>query len=1674
MAEKHDGSIRIDTKLDNSGFAKGSDELRRAVKSLTEQVNETGSRIQGAFKFDFGQPKQAANTFSRALKQVTGEIEELGDLGQRALDGDADALARFESQSGEVFSRLEEMRAELERFGQTDFVTPEYAKASEQYQKAALNVDELSKSLEGAKSAVKTMEEEFRDSGQYAEIEKRIAALKRYQAAYEEARKNGDLAGQAQAYMESGVTKGSIEESIKEAEVELRKLHFIFENSKPYKVAQDEIEKISERLRQAEIDAQRYKTVMESTPATFSGSESAEYEKDSAAIQRAIDKFCEYRQLVREGTGAPAHSAEWDDLQQKWQNMTTMSGIIRNAFSGVFGMIASGARTAGSAITTGVTHPVQSLDRALGAAASGAGSAVSSLARLAGGAIASGIRKIASAAKSAATRLASMVGHGIINGLKKLGSAITSLGRKTGKTNGALGLNFKTILKYGLGIRSLYVLFNKLRGAIMEGFGTLAEKDAAFGQTVNNFKASLATLKNSFAAAFAPIAEVVLPLLTNLMNALSAALAKIGQFVAALTGKTTYRKATAVQAAVATGATDAAGAMKDESKAAKEAQKTLAGFDDVEILHDNSKNDSSSGTDNTGGGFEELPVESEFASLADALKDMWKNADFTELGKRLGSGLKKALDMIPWDYIKSVAAKLGKSAATLLNGFMEVPGLFTSIGKTIAEGINTIFTLLDAFASNLHWKSLGKAIKGLILGVLNGIDWPLIYHTLETFGAGIGTTIETAFNNPKIWKSIFTFLSNGIRGCVKGINAFLKSIRWGKLGANIAKGLNAGVEAVPWDEIADMLINGINGAFDLWFNFVTTFDFYKFGAHIGSTLSKTIRGIDWKKGGAGFAQTFNGLFNTLKGFIQNTDWAALGKAVIDAIVGFFSNISWADLAETTSSLFIGLFNALSAAIKEIDWKALPGQICEAIADFFKNFDWAGVAEAVGGLIGSAFKAIVDFGAGLWDMMVDFGKSIIDGGLQGIIDAIAGIGDWIWTHIVEPFIKGFKEAFGIASPAKKMVPLGGYIIDGFLRGIVDGFMGIVNWIKEHIVDPFVNGFKRLFGLDGEESALVKFGKNLIGGFLGGIWNIMSNIGSWIKEHIVDPFVNGFKRLFGLDGEESALITFGKTLINGFLGGIWSVMANIGGWLKEHIVDPVVNGVKGLFGLDGEESVFVGIGRNLIEGLKSGVGKAMVGIAGWLAPNVTTPILNAVLGQFGIGSPSKVFAGYGGFLIAGLKNGLLDSMNGIGGWISSKVTGPICGFFKNLFGINSPSTVFAGYGGDLMGGLEKGIQKNEDLPKTALSKAQESMQSAFGAARQLMAWVKAGSGMMTTGLQAGILAKTPAVISTVKELEGNMRKVVTDSYTAWKSTAITLMENVRAGLASKKQEIVETAAGIIAAAREKASSFGASMQTTGQNLMASLQAGMSMAVSSVTALAASTAAGIQSAFGSVNWTAVGSNIGSGVYTGFTATGGQLNTLAKNTATSMYDAACDALGIASPSKKFAWIGEMVTLGLGNSIDDTKDNAIGAVASMADSVVREAEEMSPVMRIDAAIGGIDGVLATFSDKLLTGFSSMISAMERIVSGASFTVPATAKGYVVPYSARRTAFKDEADSVSALAEILAQKDAGRLTRDDLADVLRDVIRQYLNIDFYIGDEQIARHANAGNARLNRRYSAAK
>jgi len=135
--------------------------------------------------------------------------------------------------------------------------------------------------------------------------------------------------------------------------------------------------------------------------------------------------------------------------------------------------------------------------------------------------------------------------------------------------------------------------------------------------------------------------------------------------------------------------------------------------------------------------------------------------------------------------------------------------------------------------------------------------------------------------------------------------------------------------------------------------------------------------------------------------------------------------------------------------------------------------------------------------------------------------------------------------------------------------------------------------------------------------------------------------------------------------------------------------------------------------------------------------------------------RMFAGAGGWLVragldilGGLQRGIVRAMAGIGGWIKRTIIDPIVGAVKRFFGIKSPSTVFAGIGGHLVGGLMKGLAQTSgttiarkifgDLPSALghiVSKGLVSLASLPGKALKALGGLAGKIGGLFGGLFGG---------------------------------------------------------------------------------------------------------------------------------------------------------------------------------------------------------------------------------------------------------------------------------------------------------------------------------------------------
>lgn len=721
-----------------------------------------------------------------------------------------------------------------------------------------------------------------------------------------------------------------------------------------------------------------------------------------AVLSTVSDAFVNFREKLKGGAGTERFNESMQETIDRIQELRhLMDGMEKGTIAFDSTVYENAARTLADCTArmneykNSVTGGSEETSR-LRSIISGMGSALASFGAKAASVFGKIITKGAQAAHAALSRMKAS--------LPSLGKAFEGVGRKF-----QMAFRLATLMVLR---RAIMALFREMK----EGFDALATYSnsvgSEFNKNVSELQANLKTLGYQFVAAFEPLLDTVIPILNAFISKLIQAMQAVAQFFAALTGKGTWTRATKNVGNYAAGLSKTGSAAK---KTAKEIKNLTTGIDELNILQQESEDEGAGGGGGAGGGsgvpgFETVPVDPKWANIADWLKSMWENADFTELGALLARLLGNALANIPWDYIRSVCRKIGQSIATFLNGFIEeeIDGhrIAWWIGYTIGQAINSAFEIIYGFAEKIHWDSLGRVFTDGIKGLYDALDWELIDGTFKKIGAGLAEMFNTIFADTDAWTKAGEIVSNSI-------NAVL------------------------------------GGALE----FVRNFKFEQFGAAIGTGLSTAFTGINWAGLGEFFGKGISGLFASIKGFFDAVDWKQCGASVVTGIGSFFSNIKWSDISGAISSALIALREFIAGAIEGTDWSKVPRYIVESIGDFFSGFDWSGMSKSLGELLGAAVKGAIDLLGSLWDMLKEAwgdvkdyfsgyidaaGGDIIAGLWEGIKKAFSDVGKAIMTYIVEPFVSGFKEGFGIASPSKVMADLAGNLITGIWKGIKDAW------------------------------------------------------------------------------------------------------------------------------------------------------------------------------------------------------------------------------------------------------------------------------------------------------------------------------------------------------------------------------------------------------------------------------------------------------------------------------------------------------------------------------------------------------------------------------------------------------------------------------------------------------------
>lgn len=441
--------------------------------------------------------------------------------------------------------------------------------------------------------------------------------------------------------------------------------------------------------------------------------------------------------------------------------------------------------------------------------------------------------------RQAMKNMGKAIGGSVLNGLSRVGKRLSGMasslikGRKSaGKMNGVFKGGIGTLLKYGLGIRSLYFLFNKLRSALKDGVDNLAKHDTTMNASLSSLKSSLTQLKNSIAAAFSPIITAVVPILNTLIGKLIDASNAVGMFLAAISGQTTYKKATAAQE-------DYAASLEGTASAAKDVQQNLSGLDEI-----NTWNNAKSGGGGSSGGFENAEISNEINDIAAMIKK----------GK--------------WDELASALAD-------------KINGLVLSIdakevGGKIASVINSGAAIASSFLDRASFDLIGDKIAATIVASVERIDWSRLgglsvagVNMLIDFVDGLTRRMSAIGKDGRTgWKKFADAVSDFVNSAIKSI----KLSKFAKATSSLIKGLNdlisSTITKLDWSGFAGKIADAV-GNIDIS------------GIIGGATkvLSKLVVGL-------------NGL---LKGLLDGLDWFSLGEDVTHAIKQLLENIDWVQL-----------------------------------------------------------------------------------------------------------------------------------------------------------------------------------------------------------------------------------------------------------------------------------------------------------------------------------------------------------------------------------------------------------------------------------------------------------------------------------------------------------------------------------------------------------------------------------------------------------------------------------------------------------------------------------------------------------------------------------------------------------------------------------------------------------
>lgn len=364
-----------------------------------------------------------------------------------------------------------------------------------------------------------------------------------------------------------------------------------------------------------------------------------------------------------------------------------------------------------------------------------------------------------------------------------------------------------------------------------------------------------------------------------------------------------------------------------------------------------------------------------------------------------------------------------------------------------------------------------------------------------------------------------------------------------------------------------------------------------------------------------------------------------------------------DLAEG----FRPIVDSLGPKLREFFERITPS--LENAGESFKNLgqSFKDGEQTIGGVVSGIFEKMGEFFTGE--------------GFSNFLENLMELRQTILNNLIE-IIPAIAEAIAEAIPA--IIEALVEALPAVLEGAVEMFNSLVealNIIIPLVIDALVGAIPVIIdALVTSLPQILEGAIELFNGILDGFITVLPTVIEAIIEAIpviMEALIEAMPQIL----EAAMELFFG--IVQGLIETIPEILTAIIEMIPElttQIVEMLPDIITAGFDL------FMG----LIEGLIEATPKIITALIEMI-PKLTEALLEE--------GPKMAQAGLD--LLIGLRDGLLDNLARIASSLASKIGNAIKGAVESFFGIQSPSKLMMGIGSDVMAGLQKGIENNQDL-------------------------------------------------------------------------------------------------------------------------------------------------------------------------------------------------------------------------------------------------------------------------------------------------------------------------------------------------------------------------------------------